>query len=75
MQELMPTNCGSGPECNRAISTAGYSLFRCHLKKRRRSAQRRFWCDTLQSCKGPLVAQSCRLLGDEANEYAPFTSR
>jgi hypothetical protein len=45
----MPTQLWLRP--NRAISTAGYSLFS--------GAQRRFWCDTLRNCKGPLLARSC----------------
>ena len=55
MQELMPPqlyNCGSGPECNRAISTAGYSWFQASSRKSRRKAQRRFWCGADSELRG-----------------------
>jgi hypothetical protein len=47
-----PHNCGSGPECNRAISTAGYSWFQASSRKSRRKAQRRFWCGADSELRG-----------------------
>jgi hypothetical protein len=47
-----PHNCGSGPECNRAISTAGCSWFQASSQKSRRSAQRRFWCGAASELRG-----------------------
>ena len=47
-----PHNCGSGPECNRATSTVGYSWFQASSRKSRSSAQRRFWCGAASELRG-----------------------
>ncbi len=60
MQELMPSPCGAGSECNRAISTARLLFSSVISKKSLHSAPRRFWCAPLRSCEGPLVAAQSR---------------